>query len=91
MPITKSAIDRIRSDKRKQARNQKVRSELKTLFKKISTLATQNLTKAKEEARLLISKFDKAAQRGAIHKQKANRKKSRLTALLAKAEKAIKP
>ncbi len=88
MPITKSAIDHVRSDKRKQTHNQNVRSELKTLFKKIATLATHDLAKAKEEARILISKFDKAAQKGIVHKQKASRKKSRLAALLAKAGKA---
>ncbi|MBI4388495.1 MAG: 30S ribosomal protein S20 [Candidatus Omnitrophica bacterium] len=87
MPITKSAIDHVRSDKRKQARNQKVRSELRTLFKKIALLATQDSAKAKEEAQSLISKFDRAAQKGAIHKQKANRKKSRLARLLAKTSK----
>ncbi len=87
MPITKSAIDRARSDKRKQTRNQKVRSELKTLYKKIALLAAQDSTKAKEEARSLISKLDRAAQKGTIHKQKANRKKSRLARLLAKTSK----
>ena len=61
-----------------------VRSELKTLYKKISVLASQDLAKAKEEAKALVSKFDQAARKGIIPKEKANRKKSRLALLLSK-------
>mgnify|MGYP001618856543 CR=1 FL=1 len=88
MPIIKSAIKHTRSDERKHVRNQKVRSELKTLFRKITLLAAQDLAKAREEIRDLTSKLDKAAQKGIIHKRKADRKKSRLAGLLAKAESA---
>ncbi len=82
MPITKSAVKRMRSDERKYLRNQIVRSELKTIFKKVSILITQDLEKAREEIRSLVSKFDKAVKKGIIPKEKANRKKSRLAALL---------
>lgn len=84
MPIIKSAIKHMRADERKRVHNQKVHSELKTLFKKVSHLATTNLEKAKEESRIFISKLDKAAQKGIIPKERANRKKSRLSAILAK-------
>ncbi len=85
MPITKSAIKRVRSDGRKHLRNQTVRSELKTLFKKVTALVTQDTAQAKEEAKLFVSKLDKAARKNIISKEKANRKKSRLAALLKKA------
>ena len=84
MPITKSAIKRVRSSERKYERNQIVRSELKTLFKKVVALASQDINKAKEEARLLTARFDKAAQKGIVPKEKANRKKSRLAKLIQK-------
>lgn len=87
MPIAKSAIKRMRSDERKRTRNQSVRSELKTLYRKLTALVSQDFEKAKEEARQLASKLDKAARRGIIPKERASRKKSRLTALLAHAKK----
>ena len=86
MPITKSAIKRMRSNERKFVRNQMIRSELKTLFKKVAALADRDLEKAKLEAKQLESKFDKAAHCGVIPKERANRKKSRLAALLSKSK-----
>ena len=88
MPITKSAIKHTRSDERKRVQNQMVRSELKTIYKKIASLVSQDAAKAKEQIRQLISKLDKAAKKGVISKQKANRKKSRLALLLAKSKPA---
>ena len=84
MPITKSAIKRMRSDRRKYLRNQVVRSELKTILRKVTLLAEQNFEKAKEEARALTSRLDKAARKGIIPRTKASRRKSRLARLLAK-------
>lgn len=84
MPVIKSAIKRMRSDERKAERNQTVRSELKTLYKKIVTLVSENPEQAKAEAKLLVSKLDKAAERNIIPKQRASRKKSRLAVLINK-------
>ena len=87
MPVIKSAMKHVRSDKRKFERNQTVRSELKTLYRKITTLAGENVEQAKEHVQLLISKLDKAAQRNIIPKQRADRKKARLASLAAKLKK----
>ncbi len=84
MPITESAIKRMRSDARKQQRNLIVRSELKTLFKKLTATVVQDPQKAKDEAKALVSKFDRAARKGIIPKEKANRKKARIALLLSK-------
>lgn len=84
MPITKSAMKRVRSDERKKLRNQKIRTELKTLFKKIVSLTAHDPAKAKEEASILASKLGRAARKGIIPKRRADRKKSRLALLLNK-------
>ena len=83
MPIIKSAMKHMRSDRRKSVRNLAVRSELKTLYKRLSALAGQNPGEAKEKAQLLISKLDKAARSGTIPKGRANRKKARIARLLS--------
>lgn len=73
MPNIKAAIKWTRASEKRRKRNLGVTSKLKTLAKKASaTGATVDDRKAAESA------LDKAAVRGIIHKNKANRKKSRL-------------
>jgi small subunit ribosomal protein S20 len=67
------------SDKRRQ-RNQNVKTKLKSLYKSAVTPGA-----APEAKKLTASAFDKAAARGIIHKNKANRKKSRIAKRAAKA------
>lgn len=85
MPLIKSAIKKMRVDKRRQAHNQAILSKLKTLLAK---------AQANREGRLIkqaVSSLDKAAQKGLIHKNKASRKKSRLMRLFAGPKKQAKP
>ncbi len=85
MPNIPSAAKRVRSDAKRRAENQTVQSELKTISKKLYSLASsQNLQKASEYARLVISKYDTAASNGKIPRQRADRKKARVASLLAK-------
>jgi len=84
MPISKSAIKRMRSDEKKHARNQAALSELKTLNKKLTKLATDSPEKAVELAKKLVSKYDRFVSKGAIPKGRANRKKSRIAKLVKK-------
>lgn len=78
MKRLKSGIKNVRQNKKHKARNLKVMG----LLKKTEKLARKAiLSKAKEVGDLVkkaISLFDKAAQQGIIHKNKAARKKSRL-------------
>ncbi|MBU9889090.1 MAG: 30S ribosomal protein S20 [Candidatus Omnitrophica bacterium] len=83
MPNIPSAVKRMRSDAKKRERNQAVLSELKTLNKKLTQLA-QDPQKAKALAEKLIRTYDRAAVKGIIPRGRANRKKSRITAFLAK-------
>ncbi len=82
MPNIRSAKKRMRSDAKKRLRNQNALSELKTLDQKLRKLA-QEPAKAKEFARLVISRYDKAVSHGAIPKGRASRKKSRIGQFLA--------
>lgn len=86
MPNIASAAKRIRSDAKKRARNQATLSELKTMSKKLMQLA-QNREKAKALASILVSNYDRAVTSGVIPRGRANRRKSRIAAFLAKIKK----
>lgn len=78
MANTKSAAKRARQTAKRSLRNRSVLTHLRTLQKR--TRATE-----KPEAshvRSLISAIDKAAKRGIIHRNAANRRKARLTRTL---------
>ena len=78
MPITKSAIRKLRADKRKAKVNLKVRRALKEAVAQMRKKpSAKNLT-------AMFSRADRAAKSGVIHKNKASRLKSRLSALIAK-------
>jgi small subunit ribosomal protein S20 len=81
----KSSIKSIRQDIRKTARNRPVRSSLKTYVKNaVTRIATGEEATSQEAVRIAISKLDKAAQKGIIHKNQAARRKSRLARKLNK-------
>ncbi len=78
MPNIKAAEKWVRQTLKRTTRNLDSKTRLKTLYKKAAVAADTELVKDVE------SQFDKAAQKGTIHPNKAARKKSRL----AKAGKA---
>jgi small subunit ribosomal protein S20 len=73
MANTRSAGKRARQSVKRTTRNRSVLSRLRTLQKKGTA-----------EVRALISEIDKAAKRGIIHKNTANRRKARLKKAAAK-------
>lgn len=77
MANTSSAKKAVRTIARRTERNKTIRTGLKTVVRKLSDAA-----KAKKfDASMLSdanSAFDKAVGKGVIHKNKANRMKSRL-------------
>ena len=80
MPIKHAALKQIRKDRKRHERNQALRSELKTLTKRL--LALLSAKKSAEAAALLhlvAKKYDRAASRHIIHRNTAARYKSRLT------------
>ncbi len=85
MANVKSAIKSIRQDIKKTARNRPVRSSLKTYVKNaVTRINLGNEETSTEVVRIAISKLDKAAQKGIIHKNQAARRKSRLAKKLNK-------
>jgi len=80
LPNIKSARKWTRASEKRRKRNLDVKTKLKTIFKKAVAAAAKP-----DVIKQAASAFDKAAARGIIHKNKANRKKSRLAKHASKA------
>jgi small subunit ribosomal protein S20 len=76
MPKHKSAFKRMRQERKRYLVNKSIKSALKTVIKK--TLLEENEEKKAALLREAVSKIDKAAKKGVLHKNAAARKKSRL-------------
>jgi len=84
MPNTKSAERRVRSNARKQMRNQSIKTRLKTLETSYkSAIEEKDKDLAGKALIAVTSALDKAAKSGTIHRSTANRKKSRLSLRMA--------
>jgi len=79
MANSKSAAKRARQSPRRTLRNRSVITNLRSLAKRNAAEARP------EERRALVAALDKAAKRGIIHKNAANRRKARLNKTAAKA------
>lgn len=80
MPQKKSPLKRIRADKKRYERNQRILNDLKTRIRALRNLiAKKKADEAKTALPIVISKLNKAAQKKAIHRNKASRSISRLT------------
>ncbi len=86
MPNIKSAIKRMRSDVKKNVRNQTALSEIKNLEKRLES-SSSDKAKAQTVGKALISKLDRAVSRGIIPRSRADRKKSRVSLRIAKIKK----
>jgi small subunit ribosomal protein S20 len=75
MANTKSAGKRARQTTVRSLRNRTVRTRLRKMQKSVATEAGQ---KDEKSVRELVSAVDKAAKRGIIHRNAANRRKARL-------------
>ena len=93
MANTKSAYKRIEIGERKRLRNKAYKSTVKTLIKKtlisISGLNKDNLSSVIALMSLSYSKIDKAVQKGVLHSNNGNSKKSSLSKAFKKYEAAI--
>jgi small subunit ribosomal protein S20 len=90
MANTKSAYKRIEIGERNRLRNKAYKSTVRTLIKKtlisINSLTNENLTSVKNLMSLSYSKIDKAIQKGIIHSNNGNSKKSSLAKAFKKHE-----
>ena len=75
MANTKSASKRARQTAVRSLRNRSVLTRLRKMQKGISSAGSKPDVK---DVRTMISAIDKAAKRGIIHKNAANRRKARL-------------
>jgi small subunit ribosomal protein S20 len=78
MANTKSATKRSRQSLARASANRSARTRLRALQKRVRGETKPNA----EQVRSLISALDKAAKRGIIHRNAADRRKARLNALL---------
>lgn len=86
MPITSSAKKALRASKKKRVYNIRHRDAFMSVVKEVRKLVSDK--KAKDAMKLLpkaYAEIDKAAKTGFIKKNTADRKKSRLAALVKKA------
>jgi len=82
LPNIKAAEKWVRQTEKRTKRNLDVKTRLKTVYKKAASQTDPDVNSSVE------SEFDKAAQKGIIHPNKAARKKSRLAKASVKAASA---
>ncbi len=79
MANTIQAKKRIRQNEKRRLLNSSQKSSMRTYLKRVLTaIGHKNLELAKSELGLASSVLDKLVNKGLIHKNKANRHKSRL-------------
>lgn len=78
MPVIKSAKKKARQARTHEARNQGIRTRVKTFMKKIQVLAKTNPEEAKKLLPEAYSVMDTACKKHIIHRNNAARKKSLL-------------
>ncbi len=85
MAHTKSALKRFKQDEKKRSRNRARKRAVSTYERNFDSLLKDGkMAEAQEALKNAISAYDKAAKKGVISKEKADRKKSRLTLRLNK-------
>ena len=83
MPNSKSALKSVKTDAIRNSRNKAKKSAIHTFEKRFkSKVMEKDFEGAKECLKKTMSLYDKAAKTGTFHKNRADRKKSRLTTLL---------
>jgi small subunit ribosomal protein S20 len=84
MANTKSVAKRARQTAQRTLRNKSVLTGLKRQQRKLHiVVASGDIAKARVELSLLSARLDKAAKRGIVHKNLANRRKSRAAKAVA--------
>ena len=80
MAHRRSSIKKIRIDKKRRENNIRVISELKTAARSlVAAITSKKKDEATKASRNYFSKLDKAVKKGILHKNKASRRKSRLS------------
>jgi small subunit ribosomal protein S20 len=84
MANIKQQKKRVRIQERQRSENLRYRSTIKTLTKRLESAVSEgDAERIAAEHRELVKTIDRAATRGALHKNTAARKKSRASQLVA--------
>ena len=88
MANSRSARKRIRANERKHIRNRGVRSSVRTYVGKarqsLLTLEPGDTVDVEEQLKAAVRALDRAGEKGILHRNNVNRRKSRLTAMAAR-------
>ncbi len=80
MPNIKSAEKRVRQNVKRELRNRRTKSMLKTSIRRFEeSLQSGDIEEAKVTLKAAVRQIDRATTRGVVHKNTAARKKSRLS------------
>ncbi|NOY99471.1 MAG: 30S ribosomal protein S20 [Chloroflexi bacterium] len=91
MANLKSQIKRNRQNEKRRLRNRVYRGSARVAIKQARlALDAENVEEARTATMQAVSRLDKAAQKGVIHKKNAARRKGRLMKKLATIEKQAK-
>ncbi len=85
MPNIQSAKKRVKVSEKKNLRNRIVKSGVRTAIKKFDAAVAADPQNAQAQLSATSAAIDKAAAKGVVHKNAANRKKARLARQLNKA------
>ena len=89
MSINRSAEKRERQNQKRRLRNRSAKSTMKTAIKKFNeSVASGDIERANTSLALSLKVIDSTASKGIIHKNTADRKKSRLQLRFNKMEQA---
>jgi small subunit ribosomal protein S20 len=85
---SRSARKRIRANERKHVRNRGVRSSVRTYVGKarlsLLNLAPGDTVDVEEQLKAAVRALDRAGEKGILHRNNVNRRKSRLTSMAAR-------
>ena len=84
MPIIKSAIERVKTNEKANARNSAELSKMRTAIKKFEKAKTAGAEDVEKLYREAVSAVDRAHSKGLIKANKAARDKSRMATRVAK-------
>jgi len=91
MPNNRNAAKAMRQANKRRLRNRTARTSLRTVVRKVQEATTSSDIAAAEAAfKTAVKKLDQAASKKFIHRNKAARLKSRLSALVKKPKAAAK-
>lgn len=81
MPNNKQAEKRVRTSDKARLHNKTIRTAMRSAVKKVTQADSSE--EAQKSLPAAMKKLDKAAKKGVIHQNAANRQKSRLTRIAA--------